>query len=538
MPRWLHPPQSEDEYERFVYTSLHYALLLAFIFTVVFLIRATNPARYLTIITTMASVSTSYILLQKKHLQLAGLIFMSVGLVVAAVSLIQVNGVHNATLPVYVVFIILANVIFVRRGVVLIVTLTTILMVVLLAVAQEQDAIPVEEMPVTTFNRTIVAVVVFSITGIISSFASNSLRRNLARVRQNEERYRLLFENASIMAMVYDAQGTILLANEAAAGVIGKKREEVEGRTIDEVYDKADAIPLKRMNQAVLKSGEITAFEGRRRMETGEEMLFTRHVIPLPAPDGLQVMGLTTDLTEQKRNLERQQELQTAQEKVEFYTDFFGTISHDLKTPLSVMETSLYLMERAEDATRRQEKIDQMHGQVKLLGAYIRDMLLVSELEHIPVLEKESIDLPVLMADIVQVLQPKIEDKQLQCSIEHKDANLTIQADRDQLRRALTNLTENAVNYTAVGGRVSIAISPNERSVVIEVADTGIGIPEEDMTHIFDAFYRASEAKSTLEGGSGLGLAIVKRIAELHGGTIAVESQPHQGSRFTLTLPN
>jgi two-component system CheB/CheR fusion protein len=462
---------------------------------------------------------------------------LTIGLLVGAVSLTQVNGVHNATLYVYVIFIILSNIIFVRRTVVLAVMMVSILTVLIVAVLQERGDIPLREMPVPIVNRAFVAIIIFSITGIVSSYASSALRRNLARVRQNEERYRLLFEYASIMAMVYDSQGKIILANDAAVKWIDKTREEVEGRFIDELASPENAAALKKMNQQALASGEVLEFERTTTDKFGAPVSYLRHVIPLPAIDGPQVLGLSTDITAQKRNLERQQELQAAQEKVAFYTDFFGTISHDLKTPLSVMQTSLYLLQRAENEERRHEKIDQLHHQVNLLEAYIQDMLLVSQLEHVPVLERELVDLPVLMADIVQALQPKIEDKRIDCTIQHQDENLKIQVDRDQIRRALTNLVENAVNYTAVGGRVSVSTSQKKSVVSIEVSDTGIGIQAGDVPHIFDAFYRASEAKSTLSTGSGLGLAIVKRIAELHGGSIVVESKPQQGSCFTLTLP-
>jgi signal transduction histidine kinase len=111
-----------------------------------------------------------------------------------------------------------------------------------------------------------------------------------------------------------------------------------------------------------------------------------------------------------------------------------------------------------------------------------------------------------------------------------------MEADATQFQRALSNLISNAIKYTPAGGNVKIEAYESNASLIIEVADSGIGIEAQDLPYIFERFYRAQNAKR-FEKGTGLGLAIVKRIIELHNGTISASSKAGEGSRFTITLP-
>jgi two-component system phosphate regulon sensor histidine kinase PhoR len=112
-----------------------------------------------------------------------------------------------------------------------------------------------------------------------------------------------------------------------------------------------------------------------------------------------------------------------------------------------------------------------------------------------------------------------------------------VAADAEEFRRALVNLVENAVHYTLEGGAITVRTWANGSRIHIDIQDTGIGIGEADLPHIFESFYRADKARAMDTGGTGLGLAIVKRIIEMHNGTITVESAPGAGSTFHIELP-
>ena len=110
--------------------------------------------------------------------------------------------------------------------------------------------------------------------------------------------------------------------------------------------------------------------------------------------------------------------------------------------------------------------------------------------------------------------------------------------DPDRLAQVLSNLVSNALRHTPAGGRVSLVAACQDRSVLLAVRDTGVGIPADELTHVFDRFYRIDADRSSSTGGAGLGLAIVRSIAELHGGNVDLQSEPGAGTTVTLSLPS
>ena len=136
-------------------------------------------------------------------------------------------------------------------------------------------------------------------------------------------------------------------------------------------------------------------------------------------------------------------------------------------------------------------------------------------------------------------LRPAARHKDISLSWKRsgKAATYTVRGDETQLTSMFSNLVENAVKYTPVGGRVEVTAESDESEVVVRVSDTGIGIPEKSLARIFERFYRVDKARSKETGGTGLGLSIVRHIAENHGGRVTVESVPGEGSTFTVRLP-
>src|SRR5262249_41932181 len=134
-------------------------------------------------------------------------------------------------------------------------------------------------------------------------------------------------------------------------------------------------------------------------------------------------------------------------------------------------------------------------------------------------------------------LQPAAEKKNLKTTL-NLDKNMpSVLADTDELHRALVNLVENALNYTPEGGAITIDTFTQKRYAVAQVSDTGIGISEAELPHIFDRFYRSERAKVAVKTGTGLGLAIAKRVIDLHQGTIEVKSMLGKGTTFQVWLP-
>ena len=147
-----------------------------------------------------------------------------------------------------------------------------------------------------------------------------------------------------------------------------------------------------------------------------------------------------------------------------------------------------------------------------------------------------EVDLGALMQELYDDSEVLAEGKNIAVSLTKKDP-ITIVGDKVRLRQLFLNLIDNAIKYTPVGGNVTLSVERENGSARVQVSDTGIGIPPDDVNKIFDRFYRVDKARSREIGGTGLGLSIAKWIAEMHRGTIDVQSEIEKGSVFTVQLP-
>lgn len=239
-------------------------------------------------------------------------------------------------------------------------------------------------------------------------------------------------------------------------------------------------------------------------------------------------------------NAQREQhQLQLALEKErsETFRSLVGNIAHDIRTPLAIINTSLHIMGKHDDPAKKQEKLDSVYTQIRILENFTEDLVTMARLDSVPQLQLALVDVNKLVQDIEKNYRGLAEEKQMSLLVELDDRLAPILADHADLERALVNLVGNAINYTPADNSVTVCTRQQDREVVIEVIDTGIGISDADLTHIFDRFYRSAEAQTMSKKGSGLGLSIVKRIIEMHKGRVEVESVPGKGSTFRVRLP-
>lgn len=214
---------------------------------------------------------------------------------------------------------------------------------------------------------------------------------------------------------------------------------------------------------------------------------------------------------------------------------FLADVSHELRTPLTVIKGEVGLMRLTNELD--EESLRSIEKEVDRLSRLVGDLLLLAQAEsgQLP-LELKPVELDSVLLDVLQQMTV-ISSGKVNLRLIEID-QVSVLGDRDRLKQVILNLVANAVNYTPAGGEVRLFLTKKEGRACLIVEDTGPGISPEDLPHIFDRFYRGDRSrKRTESSGFGLGLSIAKWIVERHGGKIEVESQPGQGTRFTVWLP-
>ncbi len=211
-------------------------------------------------------------------------------------------------------------------------------------------------------------------------------------------------------------------------------------------------------------------------------------------------------------------------------------VSHELRTPLTAIRGNVDLMRRMGDADP--ESLEIIQEEIERMTRLVGDLLLLARADAggLP-LEKKKVELDNLLFEVYR--QVRLLGKSVEVKVTEVD-QVCIMGDVDRLKQLLLNLISNAMKYTPAGGVVHVSLSKKNGWAYVKIKDTGVGIPAEDLPHIFDRFYRVDKARTrgqAGQGGAGLGLAIAKWIAQAHGGNIDVSSEVGEGTTFTIILP-
>lgn len=221
--------------------------------------------------------------------------------------------------------------------------------------------------------------------------------------------------------------------------------------------------------------------------------------------------------------------------------ELVANVSHDLRSPLASVRgylETLMMKDAGLSAGTRREYLDILHRSVLRLGRLVDSLFELSRLEARQVaLHREPFALAELVQDVLRKLEPQASSQGVHLRAEGPERLPLAVADIGLIERVLTNLVDNALNHTPRHGEVVVHLAPAGEGVRVQVADTGLGIPPEELPHVFERFYRVDKARSRAAGGSGLGLAIARSILDQHEVPITVESAPGRGTTFTFVLP-
>jgi len=248
----------------------------------------------------------------------------------------------------------------------------------------------------------------------------------------------------------------------------------------------------------------------------------------LPSASTDEVGALTTNFNCMVESLDRNQD---ARRKL------MGDLAHEMGTPLSVIQSNLEgMLDGIVDASP--DKISSLHQEAMLLSRLVKDLRTLAQAEAGRLnLAPAPSDLGKLVSSIVTATGPEAARKGVALSALIEPRLPPAMMDDDRVSQVVANLLSNALRYTPAGGKVEVSVTQDDGALSVSVADTGQGIPEVDLPHIFDRYYRGPEPKEKRAGGSGIGLAVVKELVEAHGGRVWARSTPGQGSVFFFTLP-
>lgn len=339
------------------------------------------------------------------------------------------------------------------------------------------------------------------------------IESQLALLREKSDELNQITASMSEGLILLDNKGFVLSMNEAAKKLFGIEHTPV-GRDFLTVDRSSE------MNRAINK-----AFEGNRsefrETRNGNEYQF---IINRTESEG-KVIGLVilcldvTDSAFAERNRK----------------EFTANVSHELKTPLQSIIGSAELLEnglvKPEDTGRF---IGNIKNEAQRLVSLINDIIRLSQLDEDAEIPTESVDLLEVANEVAEVLSASAAKRQVLVSVDGE--NCTINGIRRYLYEIIYNLCDNAIRYNKEGGKVNVSVKQDGENTVVTVSDTGIGIPPEHHSRIFERFYRVDKSHSKETGGTGLGLSIVKHAVAYHKGKVTLDSVPDEGTTITITF--
>ena len=367
--------------------------------------------------------------------------------------------------------------------------------------------------------------------------------------RRMEQRLKAMLDASPILCAIYDENYKVIEANQAAADLFGLKDKRVyAARLLDLCPEfQPDGVPTRDKVQQVLKLAFETGwaqFEFMHQTLDGKTRIPCEvHLVRVNLGEKNVVMTYVRDLREQKEMLANLEiALNEAQAASRAKSRFLANMSHEIRTPLNAIIGMTGIAKNADGIEKKDQCLDKVGKASRHLLSVINQILDMSKIEA----EKFelycfSFEFEAMLSAIINVLSFHIEEKQLIFEMNlDKAIPHFITSDELRLAQVITNLLINAIKFTQQGGKVTLSVNrlcDAENMLRVEVADTGIGISEGYIPHLFDAFGQAEADTTRKFGGTGLGLTISKRIIKMLGGKIWVESELGKGSAFIFTIP-
>lgn len=350
----------------------------------------------------------------------------------------------------------------------------------------------------------------------LADYAAIALENARLYEETETERRKLegVLQAAEEAVIILDSELRVLLCNPAAIATLRLPAEGITGQKIQQLISHNTLLDLFWKASRARKSyhAEVWIPGGRT---------YSAQLTPV---EGVGYVLMMHDVT-QIKELDRVR------------AEFLATVSHDLRSPLATIRGYVDLLEKVGPLTDQQRDfVEKVRKSIAHIMALVGDLVELGRIEASVEMEMEPFHLESVIDAVVDGYRQIAAEKGLTLKWEFTPLPL-IRGNPHRLRRVMENLLSNAVKYNREGGWIAVSAECREGYIVVRVADSGIGIPPEDLPHVFDRFYRVQRPETEDIEGTGLGLSIVKSIIEKHGGRVWVESRPGEGSTFTFLLP-
>jgi two-component system, OmpR family, phosphate regulon sensor histidine kinase PhoR len=351
------------------------------------------------------------------------------------------------------------------------------------------------------------------------SAITTRLRDRLEELTEERDRAGQIVDALDDGVLLLDGAGRLLVANPAARSWFGLPDDLRPGLPAQRV------LGVPQVSALAEQAAEARApVVGNLTVVFPEARTLAMRAFPLVdrGPTGRIVVTLT-DIT-QRRRLEV------------LRRDFVANASHELKTPVAAVRAlaETLLTALPDDPEAGRQFAERIAREAERLDVLARDLLDLSRVER-GTLDVEPVDLVGLVKEVLGGYEDLATERRVRLRSELQQVSM--RGDRAQLGLLLSNLLDNALRHTPAKGTVCVRLDAAESRALLQVADTGEGIPARELPRVFERFYRVDKARARQTGGTGLGLAIVRHVAEAHGGTVRVDSELGQGSTFTVALP-
>jgi PAS domain S-box-containing protein len=362
-----------------------------------------------------------------------------------------------------------------------------------------------------------------------------------AQLQQTTERIEAILNNSSDAIIVLQPDGTITNTNPAFSAVFGYTSDAVLKQPLAMLFESQENNSIIEALHSVVGGQSSVRSEIVARRADGATFYADSLFSPIKEANN-KIVGIVCSLRDitARKNMEADLRVALAKEKElgELKSRFASMVSHEFRTPLATIQAlietlSAYRHKLPDDQI--DERLDKIKDQVGNLKDIMEDVLLLARMQSRRVeFNPAKVDLDALCRSVLDEFLSHTDTKHQLVYVCNDDLH-EVMLDRKLMRQIIGNVLSNAIKYSPEGKTVYVNLEHVESAVILKVRDEGIGIPQADLKHLFEPFHRAANVGTI--SGTGLGLVIVKEVTELHGGTIAVESQVNVGTTFTIRIP-